>query len=244
MFKYLLFFSVVVIFVACGQTKSPNQENDRTENFVTLTKDQRMDTTYFWKIMDYGFKKGEFDNKVKKQAILEQLTKLGPEQIQEFEIIFQQMNKKASTWGNLAAQTVIEGGSSDDRFYYFRCWLISLGKKNFEETLKNPDYLALLNIPLNEEFGEMYCQFEELIPMADKAYEIVTSKDPSTDTTFPRPHADKLGLFYDSGTTMTGIEWKSNDELPKIVPLLYKKYGDKQSCTQHACLCNTGRGTN
>jgi len=60
--------------------------------------------------------------------------------------------------------------------------------------------------------------------MADRAYEIVTKKDPSKDTSFPRPHADKLGLFYDSGTDMTGTEWRNNDELPKIVPLLCKKY--------------------
>lgn len=198
-----------------------------TNSFSALMKDQKMDTAHFWKIMDYAFEKGEFDNEIKEQAILEQLTKMTPEQIQEFEIIFQQMNKKASTWGNFAAQTVIDGGSSDDRFYYFRCWLMSLGQKNFDETIKNPDYLASLDIPFNEKYGEMYCQFEELIPMADKAYEIVTKKDPSTDTTFPRPHADKLGLFYDSGTEMTGVEWESNDELPKIVPLLSKKYGDK-----------------
>lgn len=63
--------------------------------------------------------------------------------------------------------------------------------------------------------------------MADRAYEIVTKKDPSTDTTFPRHNANKMGLFYDSGTEITGVEWESNDELPKIVPLLYKKYGDK-----------------
>lgn len=195
------------------------------DNFKPLTKEQKIDTAYFWKIMDYGFAKGKFDNKVKEQAILEQLTKLTPEQIQEFEVIFQQMNKKASTWSNFAAQTVIEGGSSDDRFYYFRCWLISLGQSNFEATVKNSDHLASLDIPVNKEHGEMYCQFEELIPMADKAYEIATKKDPSTDTTFPRPHADELGLFYDSNTNMTGVEWESNDELPKIVPLLYKKYG-------------------
>lgn len=76
-------------------------------------------------------------------------------------------------------------------------------------------------------YGGMYCQFEELIPMTDRAYEIVTRKDPSTDTTFPRSHAEKLGLFYDSGTNMTGIEWDSNDDLQKTVPLLCKKYLDK-----------------
>jgi hypothetical protein len=227
MYKYLFLVAVVVNLTACGQTKSQNPNNKVTDSFIPLTKEQKMDTTYFWKIMDYAFGQGKFDNKAKEQAILEQLTKLTPEQIQEFEIIFQQMNKKASTWGNFAAQTVIEGGSSDDRFYYFRCWLISLGQKNFDETINNPDYLTSLDIPFNKKYGEYYCQFEELISMTDRAYEIVTKKDPSIDTTFPRSYADKLGLFYDSGTEMTGVEWENNDELPKIVPLLHKKYNEK-----------------
>jgi Protein of unknown function (DUF4240) len=223
----LIALVTIICLTACGQTNSNKPNANSSGTTTILTKSQKMDTVHFWKIMDYGFEKGKFDNKIREQAILEQLVKLTPEQIQEFEIIFQQMNKKSSTWENFAAQTVIEGGSSDDRFYYFRCWLISLGQKNFEETLKNADYLASLDIPFNKKYGMMYCQFEELIPMADRAYEIVTKKDTSKDTTFPRPHADKLGLFYDSATDMTGVEWHSNDDLPKIVPLLCKKYPDK-----------------
>ena len=226
MFKYLLLIITILSLVACRQTNSNKQNNSSANTQAILTRSQKMDTAHFWEIMDHGFEKGKFNNKLKEQAILEQLVKLTPEQIQEFEIIFQQMNKKSSTWRNYAAQIVIEGGSSDDRFYYFRCWLISLGQNNFDETLKNPDYLASLDIPFNERYGFIYCQFEELIPMADRAYEVVTKKDPSKDTTFPRPHADKLGLFYDSSTDMTGNEWHSVDELPKIVPLLCKKYPD------------------
>lgn len=183
-----------------------------------------MDTAQFWEIMNHGFSKGQFDNKIREQAILDQLVKLTPEQLQQFEIIFQQMNKKSSTWDNFAAQTVIEGGSSDDRFYYFRCWLISLGQQHFEATLKNPDHLASLDIPFNKDYGMAYCEFEELIPMADRAYEIVTKKDPSIDTSFPRSHAENMRLFFDSHTEMIGTEWENNDELKKIVPLLCKKY--------------------
>jgi hypothetical protein len=227
MHKYILIIVTVISLIACGQENSNQEKNSANGASVFLAKTQKMDTTHFWKIMDYGFTKGKFENKFRERAILEQLVKLTPEQIQEFEIIFQQMNRKASTWGNLAAQTVIEGGSSDDRFYYFRCWLISLGQKHFDETVKSPDYLATVDIPFNKDYGMMYCQFEELIPMADKAYEIVTKKDPAKDTTFPRSHAEKLGLFYDSGTEITGVEWQRNEELPKIVPLLCKKYPDK-----------------
>jgi Protein of unknown function (DUF4240) len=217
----------VLILAACGRNNSNKQNNNSKITMATLKKDQKMDTAYFWSIMNYGFEKGNFENKVRSEVILNQLIKLTPEQIVEFEFIFQQLNLKASTWNNFAAQTIIEGSSSDDRFFYFRCWLISLGQKNFDETLKNPDYLATLNIPFNKQYNMMYCQFEELISMSDRAYEIVTKKDPSTDSTFPRTYVDKKGLFYDSHTDFTGKEWIDNDDLPKIAPLLDKKYSHK-----------------
>jgi hypothetical protein len=227
MFRYLFLIISISYLTACGQTKSENQNKTMADSFVPLSKNQKLDTVYFWKIMDHAFAKGGFDNKVKEQVIFEQLIKLTPEQIQDFEIVFQQMNQKASTWGNLAAQTVIEGGSSDDRFYYFRCWLISLGKRNFDAAVENADHLASLDIPINKSHGGIrYCQFEELIPMADRAYEAVTGKDEATDLSFPRSNAEKLGLFYDTNTKMTGTEWHENEELPKIVPLLHKKYPD------------------
>jgi len=222
--RLFIILYTVINLTACGQINSNNPNTNKADEPSILAKSQKMDTLHFWKIMDFGFEKGKYDYKIKEKLILEQLIKLTPEQIQEFEIIFQQMNKKASTWGLFAAQTAIEGGSSDDRFYYFRCWLISLGQKIFDETIKNPDYLASLDIPFDEKNGGYYCQFEELIPMADMAYEIVTKKDPSKDDGFPRSHADKLGLFYDCGTDMIGTEWESTEELLKIVPLLCKKY--------------------
>jgi hypothetical protein len=226
MLKHFLIIATALSFTACGQTNPNKAPNKIADNTMILAKSEKMDTAHFWKIMDYGFERGQYDNKIKEQAILEQLVKLTPEQIQDFEMIFQQMNKKSSTQKNFAAQTIIEGGSSDDRFYYFRCWLISLGQKNFEAILKDADQLASLDIPFNTQYGMAYCQFEELIPMADRAYEMVTKKDPDTDTTFPRPNAEKLKLFYDSNTKLTGTIWDYKD-LPKMLPLLCKKYNYK-----------------
>ena len=188
----------------------------------SLTKDKQIDTVFFWKIMDFAFAKAKFDNKQREQAILDQLIKLTPEQIQQFEIIFQLMNQKASTWNNFAAHTIIEGGSSDDTYYYFRCWLISLGQKNFDETLKDPDYLASVDIPINKKYGYGEVIFEELIPISDKAYSMVSGKQ-TEDETFPRAFAQKKVLFYDSNTDMKGKEWTDTD-LPKIAPKLYKKF--------------------
>lgn len=219
--RYLLILSIIFSLTSCGQT-STDKKNSNSEPIITLTKEQKMDTNYFWKIMDYSFDIAKFDNALKQQTILDQLTKLTPQQIVDFEIIFQQMIDKSNTWNNIAAQTIIEGGSSDDIFYYFRCWLISLGKNNFYETLKNPDYLANINIPINKEYGYGEDQFEELIPLSDKAYSIVTKKK-NEDESFPRAYAQKKGLYFDSGGETKGIQWSDKD-LHLLAPKLYKKF--------------------
>ena len=40
------------------------------------------------------------------------------------------------------AAVLINGGASDDGFYYFRLWLVGMGKAVFAAALENPDSLA------------------------------------------------------------------------------------------------------
>jgi len=224
--KNLLLIIITLSLAACGQTESNNPNNKPLDKTLSLTKSQKLDSTYFWKIVDYAYDKGRFDNKLKEEIILTQLTQLTPQQIVDFEIVFQQKMEEANTWENFAAHTIIQGGSSDDQFVYFRCWLISLGKKNFYETLKNPDYLVNIDIPMNKKYNYGEVLFEEVIPLSDKAYSTVTKKA-TEDETFPRSVAYKRGLSYDNGSPMKGKEWEDNKELPKILPLLSKKFPDK-----------------
>jgi hypothetical protein len=86
MLKYLLILIAILNLTSCGQTNSNNQSSKMVQTMPLLIKDQKMDTVFFWKMMDYAFANGKFDNKLKEQAILEQLIKLTPEQIQEFEL--------------------------------------------------------------------------------------------------------------------------------------------------------------
>lgn len=220
----LLLTSVLSLHLfACTQPAAKQQAPAETISIPTLANNQKMDTAFFWKIMDYGFAKGQFNNEKKRQALLEQLVKLSPAQIQDFEIIFQQMAQKANTWNNVAAQTIMTGGGGDDGFYYFRCWLIALGKNHFEATLKNPDHLAELNVPINKQYGFAEVEFEDLIPLSDEAYGIVTKRDPSSDSTAPRANALRKHLFYDSGGDIKGHEF-ANEDLPKIAPRLCSKF--------------------
>ena len=55
--------------------------------------------------------------------------------------------ERSYTWELWGAAHVIQGWASDDTFEYFRCWLISKGRRVFERVLADPDSLADILAP-------------------------------------------------------------------------------------------------
>lgn len=221
--KYLLFLHLIFVISACGQTNSNKQNKSSVDTTVSLKSEQKMDTVSFWKIIDNAFLTAQFNNKIKASKILNDLSNFTPQQIINFELILRQILNEANDWKIVGAQTVIESGAGDDSFIYFRCWLISLGRKIFYEVLKNPDYLATIEIPLDKTGNYPKVWFEELLPMADRAYEIATNMEKDISK-YPRSIEYKKELDYDHwGSYTRGIEWDEND-LPKLYPNLWKRF--------------------
>ena len=72
------------------------------------------------------------------------LEKLRPEDIVSFDVHYDALRFRAyrkELWG---AAYLMNGGCSDDGFEYFRAWLISRGKKVYEQVLSDPDSLDSL----------------------------------------------------------------------------------------------------
>lgn len=98
-----------------------------------------MNEDQFWQIIERA--KAE-DDEEQIELIQGALAKLAPEDILEFQRIFERFHRvsyRTDLWG---AAYLMNGGASDDGFDYFRGWLIAQGKKVFEAALENPDSLA------------------------------------------------------------------------------------------------------
>ena len=80
---------------------------------------------------------GEWDDKLR--AVL---SNHPPDEIIEWNHIFDRLAAGAYTVDLWAAAYTINGGASDDGFYYFRCWLICMGREVYEAALADPDSLA------------------------------------------------------------------------------------------------------
>src|ERR1700736_5630855 len=70
------------------------------------------------------------------------LKRFEPEEIIEWNHLFDRLAVRAYTVDLWGAAYLINGGASDDGFYYFRCWLIGMGKTVYEAALASPDNLA------------------------------------------------------------------------------------------------------
>jgi hypothetical protein len=101
-----------------------------------------MDYLQFWHLVDST--RGQPDRAEKLAKMLEAYS---PDDIVRFRLLHDDLMgvaNKVDLWG--AAHT-INGGCSDDGFYYFREGLIELGRSVFDAAVKDPDSLAELTTP-------------------------------------------------------------------------------------------------
>src|SRR3954470_5483147 len=132
-----------------------------------------MDEARVWKVVAQACRPNppeaeEWDER--RQASLE---KLEPDDIIEWNHIFDRLAARAYTVDLWGAAYIINGGASDDGFYYFRCWLIGMGRAAYEAAVANPDSLADVVVLDIDAEAEIYA-------VAHRAWMAVTGR-PDTD---------------------------------------------------------------
>ncbi|MFC4158477.1 DUF4240 domain-containing protein [Chitinimonas lacunae] len=115
-----------------------------------------MDKTTFWQLIERTREEADGDCDMHMSLLQEALVALPPQEIVEFDRIYGEYFAQSYQWPLWGAAFLIGGGCSDDGFDYFRNWLISRGKAQFEAALADPDSLA------DQVREEDYCELEEL----------------------------------------------------------------------------------
>ncbi|WP_185816786.1 DUF4240 domain-containing protein [Hymenobacter metallilatus] len=175
-----------------------------------------MDKTEFWELIESAKTRAKGNQNLQEQLLISSLAKRSPEQIIEFECILREYLIAADDFGILAAQKIIDGYVTDDSYLYFRCWLIGEGQQVYQNALRAPDTLAAV-------VEEAYLDFEALLVVADSAFEECIGQEAEAGSS-PRDIALARGLDYDSGSETKGEDWTEN-QLPKLLPKLWKKFG-------------------
>ncbi|MFK9090715.1 DUF4240 domain-containing protein [Bacillus salipaludis] len=113
-------------------------------------------------------------------------------------------------------------GFSDDAFDYFRGWLISQGREVFEQTIKNPEFLA--DYISDENLGEEEVpEFEDFLSIGFNAYTLKKGGDPEEwDGDLYDEMQDLLankGLKFNSDIE---FDWEDEDDLAEMC---FQHYG-------------------
>jgi hypothetical protein len=177
-----------------------------------------MDKKEFWQLIETAKETSKGNQTLQEQTLINSLAQHSPEQIIEFECILREYLLEADHFNIMAAQKILNGYVTDDSYLYFRCWLIGQGEEVFTHALRNADTLATV-------VQDPYLEFEALLVVATLAYEKrISRKEEDDEESFPRGVASARGLHYDFGAETKGEDWTEN-QLPKLLPKLWKKFG-------------------
>jgi len=156
----VLIASLVGGVSSAGAPPAPSAESDCAKRKIEPMSEER-----FWALI--GLTTAHERNPERQIAALHSaLATLPLDQIEAFEAAFSNLMARSHSWGLWGAAYVANGGASDDGFEYFRRWLISKGRKAFEQVLADPDSLAELVDPRTKAALE----FEAFAYVARKAW--------------------------------------------------------------------------
>lgn len=176
-----------------------------------------MNHNQFWDIVDEACQRDPRLAEEWDQRLFDALVKLPADEIIEWNHIFDRLAKTAYFTDMWAAAYHINGGASDDGFYYFRCWLIGMGRDVYGAAVANPDSLADVVSPSWDPEG-IDAQ-AETYAAAHQAWMRV-SGEPDTA---PYPARDET-------TELVGEDWNFEDlqlmrqRLPRLWALYENRY--------------------
>jgi hypothetical protein len=167
-----------------------------------------MNEERFWKVIAKACRSDPHTAEEWAERLQVLLEKLNPNEIVEWNHIFDRLAARAYTVDLWGAAYRINGGASDDGFYYFRCWLIGMGRAVYQAAIADPDSLADAVVHGVDAEAEIYAA-------AHQAWLSVTGR-PDTD---PYPARSERA-------ELQGADWDfdSDNEFRRRMPRLAAMY--------------------
>ena len=179
-----------------------------------------MNKDIFWTLIGEANAKYGHKQESAEKWLIKQLVKRGADAAMHFQAIMYGYIDLADKYALCdAASLFIDGGCSDDSFYYFRAWLVYQGKEIYLSALKDPDSLADIE-PYD------HCNFERLTSVGFKAYSKLTGVD--TYDVEQELITSFLPALKEDIVYREGIEYPRYwGGIAKYLPRLYKSYSAK-----------------
>ena len=154
-----------------------------------------MDEDTFWELIDEARAAAGDDDAAFLEKLHSDLLELPPNAIESFRDRLDEALERAYRWDLWAAAYIINDGTSDDAFEYFRGWLVSRGRKVFEAALADPESLEAL-VPSDPEW---FAELEEFLYLPIYVLEEKTGREIPLPNPLERsePPAEPEGIPFD-----------------------------------------------
>lgn len=173
-----------------------------------------MDDDTFWTLIE-RFRRRTPDPDERLARLVGELAR-GPEsEAVRFQLCLDRALLPTATWDLWAAADRIMGWCSDDSFFYFRLWLVGLGRETFERVVADPD--ALAGVPEVSRLAgrnpadwddEEWLEWEGLDFVAGRAFVQVTGR---TEEDFYAA-VEECGGLGPEVLEPSGERWEANDD--------------------------------
>jgi hypothetical protein len=163
-----------------------------------------MEESVFWQLIEEA-REGSDCVEEHAQKLAELLEGFRAGEVAKFNRLLHEKLGEARRYDLWAISSIVCRSCSEDRFDYFRCWLVLQGRQAFECALADP--VAFFDCLAPQ---ESY-QAEELLSAAQQAYASI-KQDDLPKSAFPNAPRWK------------GVPWNV-DELPRLYPTVYERFG-------------------
>jgi hypothetical protein len=170
-----------------------------------------MNEDQFWQVIERACRADSRSSSLWHGRLVAELEQFPADQIVEWNHIFDRLASRAYTIELMAACYVMNGGAGDDGFYYFRCWLIGMGREVYSRALRDPDSLASVALPWSsgiDSEAEIYAAAHAAwmrvsgepdtapYPARNESAELTGDDWDFDDPALMRQHLPKLAAFY------------------------------------------------
>lgn len=171
-----------------------------------------MNHDQFWQVINAACRADTRSSDQWDSRLTEALTHLSADEIVEWDRIFDQHVAAAYRVDLLAACCLMNAGAGSDGFYYFRCWLVGMGRQVYSAAIANADSLADVALPYSEGIdaeAEIYAAAHRAwiqvtgnpdtadYPVRNESAELVGEDWNIEDPVLVRQHLPRLTAFYD-----------------------------------------------
>lgn len=108
-----------------------------------------MNHDQFWEVIQTACRSDRRSTEQWSQRLTEVLGRYPADEIIEWNHIFDRFVARAYTTDLIAACCLMNTGAGDDGFYYFRCWLVGMGREIYSAAIVDADRLANVALPFS-----------------------------------------------------------------------------------------------